>query len=227
MDWDGNSNFCLPTKYNSCGLLSWPWTGHVHVDQTGRNQTKPCTIDHTSSINGVPHHPNSIRPHKRIFKSRGDFLIWGPLEASDRTQQFIYLAAGLALTYGMLILVVDIFVPLGQILGRLMNINQNPIWAYSVNILGSIFGAWAFVLFSYLYQPPFVWFLIAASLFACFIIWSNRGQENLIRTTWTHHYPFMVCEPGSRRTRSHLVSISKAKRPGKVNPTGLGIFKSM
>jgi predicted membrane-bound spermidine synthase len=112
-----------------------------------------------------------------FLSTRGDFLIWGPLEASDKTQQFIYLAAGLALTYGVLILIVDIFVPLGRILGRLMNINQNPIWAYSVNILGSIFGTWAFVLFSYLYQPPFVWFLIAAALFACFIIWSNRGRR--------------------------------------------------
>jgi len=112
-----------------------------------------------------------------FLSTRGDFLIWGPLEASDRTQQFIYLAAGLALTYGVLILIVDIFVPLGRILGRLVNINPNPIWAYSVNILGSIFGTWAFVLFSYLYQPPFVWFLIAAALFACFILWSNRGRR--------------------------------------------------
>jgi spermidine synthase len=83
---------------------------------------------------------------------------------------------GLALTYAILILIVDIFVPLGRILGRLMNVNRNPIWAYSVNILGSIFGTWAFVLFSYLYQPPFVWFLVAAALFVCFIIWSNRGR---------------------------------------------------
>src|ERR1044071_259442 len=75
-----------------------------------------------------------------FLSTRGDFLIWGPLEANDRMQQLIYLAAGLALTYIVLILIVDIFVPLGRIQGRLMNYNQNPIWAYSVNILGSIFG---------------------------------------------------------------------------------------
>jgi predicted membrane-bound spermidine synthase len=112
-----------------------------------------------------------------FLSTRGDFLIWGPLEASDKAQQIIYLAAGLALTYGVLILIVDIFVPLGRILGRLMNANKNPIWAYSINILGSIFGSWAFVLFSYLYQPPFVWFLVAAALFACFILWSNRSRR--------------------------------------------------
>jgi spermidine synthase len=58
-----------------------------------------------------------------------------------------------------------------------LNINKNPIWAYSVNILGSIFGTWAFVLFSYLYQPPLTWFLVAAGLFACFILWSNRDRR--------------------------------------------------
>jgi spermidine synthase len=112
-----------------------------------------------------------------FLSTHGDFLIWGPLEAHDRTQQVIYLAAGLALTYVVLILIVDTFVPLGRILGRLLNINKNPIWAYSVNILGSIFGTWAFVLFSYLYQPPLTWFLVAAGLFACFILWSNRDRR--------------------------------------------------
>jgi SAM-dependent methyltransferase len=130
------------------------------------------------SLMAIPSTRTVLGRISEFLSSRGDFLIWGPLEASDRTQQFIYLAAGLALTYGVLILIVDIFVPLGRTLGRLMNINQNPIWAYSVNILGSIFGTWAFVLFSYLYQPPFVWFLITAALFACLIIiWSNRGRR--------------------------------------------------
>jgi hypothetical protein len=112
-----------------------------------------------------------------LLSALGDFVIWGPLEASDRTQQFAYLAAGLVLTFAVLILIVDIFVPLGRILGRLININRNPIWAYSVNILGSIFGTWAFVLFSYLYQPPFVWFLVAAGLFSYLILWSNRSRK--------------------------------------------------
>jgi spermidine synthase len=113
-----------------------------------------------------------------LLSTLGDFVIWGTRAASDRTQQIIYLAAGLVLTFAVLILIVDIFVPLGRILGRLINRSQNPIWAYSVNILGSIFGTWAFVLFSYLYQPPFVWFLVSAALFACFIIWSNRGKRS-------------------------------------------------
>jgi spermidine synthase len=84
--------------------------------------------------------------------------------------------SGLALTYGVLILIVDIFVPLGRVLGRLMNAHPNPIWSYSVNIFGSILGTWAFVLLSFSYQPPFIWFLITAIFLGIFVLWSPRDK---------------------------------------------------
>jgi spermidine synthase len=112
-----------------------------------------------------------------ILSTFGDFVIWTSQATNDINQSIILLVAGLILTYGVLTLVVDIFVPIGRILGRLMNINQNPIWAYSINIFGSILGTWSFVLLSFFYQPPFVWFLITAILLAIFILWSNRDKK--------------------------------------------------
>src|SRR5512134_1706113 len=106
-----------------------------------------------------------------------DFVIWSNRMAGDLKSRIILVLAGLALTYGVLILIVDTFVPLGRILGRLMNANKNPIWAYSVNIFGSILGTWAFVLLSFFYQPPFTWFLIMAALLALFILRSNRDKK--------------------------------------------------
>jgi hypothetical protein len=92
-----------------------------------------------------------------MLSTLGDLVIWsGGDELSEVYRQIILLLMGLALTYGVLMLIVDTFVPLGRILGRLMNINPNPIWAYSVNIFGSILGTWAFVLLSFFYQPLFV-----------------------------------------------------------------------
>jgi hypothetical protein len=77
----------------------------------------------------------------------------------------------------VLVLIVDTFVPIGRILGRLMNAPGNPIWAYSVNILGSILGTWLFVLLSFFYQPPFIWFLFAALLLGIFVLWSKRDKK--------------------------------------------------
>ncbi len=112
-----------------------------------------------------------------MLSTLGDLLIWGGNKVSNVNTKIILILAGLALTYGVLVLIVDTFVPLGRILGRLMNINPSPIWAYSVNIFGSILGTWSFVLLSFFYQPPFIWFLIAAGLLAIFVHWSNRDKK--------------------------------------------------
>lgn len=112
-----------------------------------------------------------------ILSSFGDLVIWTSKEISNTNDTIILLLAGLALTYCVLVLIVDTFVPLGRILGRLMNANASPIWAYSINIFGSILGTWSFVLLSFFYQPPFVWFLILAVLLAIFVLWSNRDRK--------------------------------------------------
>src|ERR1043165_4349033 len=112
-----------------------------------------------------------------ILSTFGDFVIWTSQGSNNINQSIVLLIAGLILTYGVLILIVDMFVPIGRILGRLININQNPIWAYSINIFGSILGTWSFVLLSFFYQPPFVWFLITAIFIAIFIFWSSRDKK--------------------------------------------------
>jgi hypothetical protein len=111
-----------------------------------------------------------------LLSSLGDMVIWGTGGAKDVTERIINLVAGLTLTFVLLILLVDIFVPWGRILGRLMNMNSNPIWAYSINIIGSILGTWLFVLFSFFYQPPFVWFLSAAILIGVLVYWSIHDR---------------------------------------------------
>jgi spermidine synthase len=113
----------------------------------------------------------------QLLSTMGDLVIWYSGEAEKTSQQILSVFAGLALTFIVLTLLVDIFVPIGRTLGRLMNVNSNPIWAYSVNILGSILGTWMFVLFSFLYLPPFVWFLATAVLLSVFVAWSNRDKK--------------------------------------------------
>lgn len=112
-----------------------------------------------------------------MLSTLGDIVIWSGGVADDVNLKLVLVLAGLALTYGVLVLIVDIFVPFGRILGRLMNISPNPIWAYSVNIFGSILGTWSFVLLSFFYQPPFVWFLLTAILLGIFILWSHRDKK--------------------------------------------------
>lgn len=57
-----------------------------------------------------------------------------------------------------------IFIPIGQITGRLMR-GLPPIRAYTFNILGSLVGVVLFGLVSYLWLPPIVWFGVASLMF--------------------------------------------------------------
>ena len=146
--------------------------------------TKPVTIKQSLVpmsvllfLMAIPVTRRALAATSEMLSTLGDLLIWVPLETSDRFQQVIYVVAGLALTYGVMVMIVDIFVPLGRMLGRWMNASQNPIMAYSVNILGSIFGTLAFVLFSFLYLPPFAWFLATAALLVILILWSSRDRR--------------------------------------------------
>lgn len=129
------------------------------------------------SLMAIPAARLALGSTSEMLSSLGDLVIWYNMTTNDISLRIILVVLGLVLTYGVLILIVDIFVQLGRILGRLMNINPNPIWAYSVNIFGSIFGTWSFVLLSFFYQPPFVWFLVISVLFAIFILWSNRDKK--------------------------------------------------
>jgi spermidine synthase len=106
-----------------------------------------------------------------------DFLIWNFVITENLWMTILFVALGLILTYCVLILVVDIFVPLGRILGRMMDDHPNTIWAYSVNVAGSLIGTWLFVILSLYYQPPFIWFAVFGVLMVAFIAWSRRDRR--------------------------------------------------
>lgn len=112
-----------------------------------------------------------------MLSTLGDSMLWNPIQTDNPAQEILFLAIGLGLTYGVMVLIVDIFVPMGRMLGRLMNLHPSPIRAYSINIAGSILGTWIFVLFGYWYQPPFMWFLVAATILSAFIFWSHGDRR--------------------------------------------------
>jgi SAM-dependent methyltransferase len=68
-----------------------------------------------------------------------------------------------------MVLLWDIFVPVGRLLGRLMDDHPNTIAAYSVNVAGSLVGIWLFVGFSGLGLPPAAWFG-AFALGGCYLL---------------------------------------------------------
>jgi len=71
---------------------------------------------------------------------------------------------GVASTLFMFFTILMIFVPLGQILGRIFNEHPKTIKAYSINIVASLLGVWAFSAMCFIYTPPWLWMLITLGL---------------------------------------------------------------
>jgi hypothetical protein len=108
----------------------------------------------------------------------GDLVIWYKGIRESPWQTITVMAIGLVLTLVVMLFLWEIFVPIGRLLGRLMEDHPNTIWAYSCNVAGSLVGVWLFVVLSALYQPPVTWFLVIAMLLLCFF--EKTGPHRVI-----------------------------------------------
>ena len=106
-----------------------------------------------------------------------DLLIWGVWGSNSLRQTVLSSLMGLGITFFLMVLILQLFIPIGRLLGRLLEDHPRTIWAYSVNVAGSLAGTWLFVLLSALYQPPFTWFLVLAGLTVFFIKKSYPGYR--------------------------------------------------
>jgi len=83
-----------------------------------------------------------------------------------------------ALSAVLFLLVVWVFVPLGQEVGRQMNLTPKPLTAYSLNLAASLAGILAFLVASRLMLPPWVWMGIVLLGFA--VLQRNAGRRILL-----------------------------------------------
>jgi spermidine synthase len=129
----------------------------------------------------IPITRSTIGHTSEFLNALGDMVIWGGLTNTNFMISILLVILGLALTYALLIVIVDIFVPIGRLLARLMDEHPNTIWAYSVNIAGSLMGTWLFVMMSFFYQPPFTWFVVLGGLMLIFVLWFQHDKRiNLV-----------------------------------------------
>ena len=107
-----------------------------------------------------------------------DFVIWGQQNSTGSVTKIFSVLCGLVLTFGMMLLLWEIFMPMGRLLGRAMNDHPNTIVAYSVNVAGSLIGIWMFVLLSALATSPFVWVTVSALLLTYFVGVAGERRKN-------------------------------------------------
>ena len=103
-----------------------------------------------------------------------DTSIWDTANAAN-VLGFLSAAALSALLF---VLIVWVFVPLGQVVGRQMNLTPKPLTAYSLNLAASLAGILAFLAVSRMMLPPWVWLGVVLLGFA--LLQRNRERRILL-----------------------------------------------
>jgi spermidine synthase len=83
------------------------------------------------------------------------------------------LAAAIAAVASLFGCIVFTFVPIGQVVGAMLETAPRGPRAYTVNVAGSLVGILLYTLMCFLYQPPAIWFLVLAVLFGL-VFYSQR-----------------------------------------------------
>jgi spermidine synthase len=105
-----------------------------------------------------------------------DLLIWERSRNDGWLTTLSRVTTGLTLTFGLMALIWEMFVPIGRLLGRYMDTRENVIRIYSINIIGSLLGIWLFVAISAYSLPPVVW-LIAACAMVAPLVWADVANR--------------------------------------------------
>jgi len=101
-----------------------------------------------------------------ILAGQGGFPAWGTGAAEmfhGMTAVAIFVVS-MAMTGVMLFLVWVAFIPLGQMIGGLIERHDDTVAAYSINIFGSLVGIALFTVLSVMNSGPVVWFVVVGLL---------------------------------------------------------------
>jgi spermidine synthase len=91
-----------------------------------------------------------------------DAALWGfELVALSPSTRALFTAAAVLVCALLLFLLVQTMVPFGMLVGQLLDETTDPVKAYSVNLAGSIAGAWLLAALSFFWLPPMFWFAFA------------------------------------------------------------------
>lgn len=100
--------------------------------------------------------------------------IWGVPLTPDALN-YPVLAAAIAAVASLFACLVFIFVPIGQVVGSMLETAPRGTRGYTVNVAGSLVGILLYTLICFFYQPPAIWFLVGAVLFGVVFLRQRRA----------------------------------------------------
>ena len=116
----------------------------------------------------------------QLLGSGVEVHVWGVPAAPT---SWIGMLLALAVVVPLFAVIATIFIPFGQFVGWYLENAPNGVAAYSINVLASLAGIAAFTLLCFLYQPPWVWFVVAG-VFSLLVFWRNAAGRKALGFTF-------------------------------------------
>ncbi|RJP29093.1 MAG: hypothetical protein C4533_04650 [Candidatus Omnitrophota bacterium] len=109
------------------------------------------------------------------LSSHSQTWIWSHY-TGNRIYDFFWFKFSITQLIGIIFtLTIIVFLPMGQKIGKLMR-EMKPLYAYTLNILGSLLGVIAFGFVSLFRAPAYVWFMIAGIIILAVIYKYNKRR---------------------------------------------------
>ena len=180
-----------------------------------------------TSLLAFPFTRHQLQSISQLLSVLGDTTIWYSGFAISPVETITAVTLGLALTFLVMALVVEPFIPIGRLLGRLMDNHPRPIFAYSINVLGSLLGIWLFVLLSWFHGSPLIWFVVLCLLLLPFFA---RRRPSV----WAHALPLALILVLSRFTTEGKQALETVWSPyqklalhEEAAPGGVGVRRTI
>lgn len=154
------------------GLGMGCFTSHKPV--TVRNILLPLLV--LTLLLAIPLTQAGLANITNLLSVLDDLLIWEHANNDGWLTTIQRVSTGLLLTLGLMVLIWETFVPIGRLLGRLLDEPKHVIWAYSINVAGSLLGIWLMVALSAFWLPPLAWLVVAAALLLPYIVWNSQDR---------------------------------------------------
>ena len=116
----------------------------------------------------------------QLLGSGVEVHVWGvPAVPTSWTGMIL----ALAVIVPLFAVIATTFIPFGQLVGWYLENAPNGISAYSINVLASLGGIAGFTLLCFLYQPPWIWFLVAGVV-SLLLFWRHSRARTILGFTF-------------------------------------------
>lgn len=133
-----------------------------------------------------------------LLGASSEVNIWGVPALPKDVGSLAALAIGVALTVPLFTLIALFFLPFGQMVGWYLENAVHGIRGYTTNVLASLAGIALYTALCFWYQPPPVWFLVAAALLVL-LLWPLKRVAIAVALAWVICALFTALKPHDGR----------------------------